>query len=458
MEGSPGLPLGLLLLGAGLWVALASLVLPRLRGLALFLFLALSARYLVTFFHDYTTRSLVGGQSLNSFVTLGITAAALFITRKDLLRYRAFLPVFAMIAALLLSGIWNMEIVGTVNALIRQLLFLSMMVLVATAIDSEPNDGSVSKAMLAAFIIPLAYQLISIVLRLSKASEGDGSVSYIGGYVHEGVFSVLLLTAMVIISLSAGLSWRRRSVYLALIFTALVFANYRTSVLAGLPILGMHLVFGSATQVRADMANYVRSGAFLIAVCLGMFLVALLSQRMADLGTVFSAGGGLIKPPSEFAADDRGLLSGRILIWSDYIYTTLRSDMSHLVFGFGPDSWQKSFSLYAHNVFVSYVYEIGIFGVIVYVYMLLHFLWLALTARKDKRWQLLGAHLAYGLLCMGTMPTFTIEGVLLYAVICGYTVYYNLSQRVKTKFIMPANLRRPMRRSKPHALPVRRAN
>lgn len=458
MEGSPGLPLGLLLLGAGLWVALASLVLPRLRGLALFLFLALSARYLVTFFHDYTTRSLVGGQSLNSFVTLGITAAALFITRKDLLRYRAFLPVFAMIAALLLSGIWNMEIVGTVNALIRQLLFLSMMVLVATAIDSEPNDGSVSKAMLAAFIIPLAYQLISIVLRLSKASEGDGSVSYIGGYVHEGVFSVLLLTAMVIISLSAGLSWRRRSVYLALIFTALVFANYRTSVLAGLPILGMHLVFGSATQVRADMANYVRSGAFLIAVCLGMFLVALLSQRMADLGTVFSAGGGLIKPPSEFAADDRGLLSGRILIWSDYIYTTLRSDMSHLVFGFGPDSWQKSFSLYAHNVFVSYVYEIGIFGVIVYIYMLLHFLWLALTARKDKRWQLLGAHMAYGLLCMGTMPTFTIEGVLLYAVICGYTVYYNLSQRVKTKFIMPANLRRPMRRGKPHALPVRRAN
>ena len=458
MEGSPGLPLGLLLLGTGLWVALASLVLPRLRGLALFLFLALSARYLVTFFHDYTTRSLVGGQSLNSFVTLGITAAALFITRKDLLRYRAFLPVFAMIAALLLSGIWNMEIVGTVNALIRQLLFLSMMVLVATAIDSEPNDGSVSKAMLAAFIIPLAYQLISIVLRLSKASEGDGSVSYIGGYVHEGVFSVLLLTAMVIISLSAGLSWRRRSVYLALIFTALVFANYRTSVLAGLPILGMHLVFGSATQVRADMANYVRSGAFLIAVCLGMFLVALLSQRMADLGTVFSAGGGLIKPPSEFAADDRGLLSGRILIWSDYIYTTLRSDMSHLVFGFGPDSWQKSFSLYAHNVFVSYVYEIGIFGVIVYIYMLLHFLWLALTARKDKRWQLLGAHMAYGLLCMGTMPTFTIEGVLLYAVICGYTVYYNLSQRVKTKFIMPANLRRPMRRSKPHALPVRRTN
>lgn len=458
MEGSPGLPLGLLLLGAGLWAAVASLVLPRLRGLAVFLFLALSARYLVTFFHDYTTRSLVGGQSLNSFVTLGITAAALFITRNDLLRYRAFLPVFAMIAALLLSGIWNMEIVGTVNALIRQLLFLSMMVLVATAIDSEPNDGSVSKAMLAAFIIPLAYQLISIVLRLSKASEGDGSVSYIGGYVHEGVFSVLLLTAMVIISLSAGLSWRRRSVYLALIFTALVFANYRTSVLAGLPILGMHLVFGSATQVRADMANYVRSGAFLIAVCLGMFLVALLSQRMADLGTVFSAGGGLIKPPSEFAADDRGLLSGRILIWSDYIYTTLRSDMSHLVFGFGPDSWQKSFSLYAHNVFVSYVYEIGIFGVIVYIYMLLHFLWLALTARKDKRWQLLGAHLAYGLLCMGTMPTFTIEGVLLYAVICGYTVYYNLSQRVKTKFIMPANLRRPMRRSKPHALPVRRTN
>lgn len=439
MDGSPGLPLPLLLIGVALWMGLACIVVPKLRGLPLVLFLALSARYLVTFFHDYTTRSIFAGQSLNSFLTLFLTAVFVFISRRDLLRYRVFLPVFAFIFALLVSGIWNAEVTGTVNALIRQFLFLGVMVTVVTAIDGEPNDGSVSRAMLLAFVVPVAYQVMSILLRLGKASESDGSISYIGGYVHEGVFSVLLLTAMAIVALAAGLNWRRRTFLLAAIFTALIFANYRTAVIASLPILAMHLVFGSASSVRAGMANYVRAGAILATVVIGLFLTTLLSQRMADLGVILSSPGGLIKPPTEFGAEDRGLLSGRILIWSDYIFTTVRSDMSHLFFGFGPDAWQRSFSLYAHNVYVSYIYEIGFFGTAVYLYTLLHFFWLALRARRDKRWQLIGAHASYGLLCLGTMPTFTIEGVLLYAVICGYTAYYYLVERVPRRFVMPAN-------------------
>ena len=439
MEGSPGLPLPLLVLGAGLWVALASIALPRLRGLALVLFLLFSARYLVTFFHDYTTRSIFAGQSLNSFLTLFITAVVVAYGRKDLIRYRLFLPVFAFMFALLVSGLWNGEVMGTVNALIRQFLFLGLMIMVVTAVDGEPNDGSVSRAMLLAFIVPVAYQVMSIVLRLGKASESDGSVSYIGGYVHEGVFSVVLLTAMVIAALVAGLTWRRRTLLLAIIFTALIFANYRTAVLASLPILAMHLIFGSASTVRADMASYVRTGALLAAFVIGIFLTTLLSQRMADLSVVLSSPGGLIKPPTEFGSEDRGLLSGRIMIWSDYIFTTVRSDISHLMFGFGPDGWQKSFSLYAHNVYVSYVYEVGFFGTAVYIYLTLHFFWLAATARRDKRWQLMGMHVSYGLLCLGTMPTFTIEGVMLYAVICGYTVYYHLVDRVPRRFVMPVN-------------------
>jgi hypothetical protein len=443
MDGSPGLPIHLLVIGAGLWIVLAGVVVPRLKGLALFLFLAFSARYMLTFFHDYTTQSLAAGQSLNSFLTLILTGLVLFTSRRDLVRYKLFLPVFVFIGALLVSGIWNVEFLGTTNALIRQFLFLGTMLVIVTAIDAEPNDGSVSRAMLLAFAVPVVYQMMSIVLRFAKASESDGSVSYIGGYVHEGVFSVLLLTAMAITAMAAGLTWRRRTLLLAVFFVSLIFANYRTAVLASLPILGMHLIFGSASSVRAAFGNYVRSAALLVALCIGVFLTTLLSQRMADLGVVLSSPGGLIKPPSEFGADDRGLLSGRILIWSNYIFTTIGSDASHLFFGFGPDSWQKSFSLYAHNVYVSYIYEIGLFGVLAYIYMILHFLWLAITARRDKRWQLVGLHASYGLLSLGTMPTFTIEGVLLYAVICGYTVYYHLVDRVPTRFVMPANFRGP---------------
>ena len=385
-------------------------------------------------------------------MTLGVAVVCMFYSRHDLIRYRAILPVYGMIAALLVSGLLNMEFAGTINALIRQGLFLGLMILVATAIDAEPNDGSVSRIMLAAFVVPLCYQLMSVVFRLGKASESDGSVSYMGGYVHESVFSIMLLTALVVIALSGGLTWKRRTVYMALIFTALFFANYRTSVIAAAPILLMHIIFGSANNARAGLANYVRAGAFLFAIIFGAFMTVLLSQRMADLGTLLTSGGGLIKPPSAFGTEDRSLLSGRILIWSDYLYTTLRSDVSNLVFGFGPDSWQQVFSIYAHNVYISYVYEIGFVGTALYLYMLAHFLWLALAARPDKRWHLVGIHLCYGILCLGTMPTFSIEGVLFYAVICGYTLYYYLAERVKSKHVMPGNSLMPTRLARARSL------
>jgi len=452
LEDSPGMPLPLLVVGTGIWLVLVWILLPRLRGPAALLFMVLSARYLVTFYHDYTTRPLFGGQSLNSFITLGITAACLFYSRRDLIRYRAILPVYGVIVALLVSGLLNMDFTGTLNALIRQFLFLGLMILVATAIDAEPNDGSVSRLMLAAFVVPLCYQLMSVVFRLGKASESDGSISYMGGYVHEGVFSILLLTALTIIALSGGLTWKRRTVYMAVIFAALFLANYRTSVIAAAPILLMHIVFGSANTARAGLANYVRAGAFMLAVIFGALMAVLLSQRMADLGTLLTSGGGLIKPPSEFGTEDRGLLSGRILIWSDYIYTTLRSDVSHLIFGFGPDSWQQVFSIYAHNVYISYIYEIGFVGTALFLYMLGHFLWLAFSARPDKRWYLVGAHLCYGVLCLGTMPTFSIEGVLFYAVICGYTLYYYLAERVQSKHVMPRNNVRPFRLARARSL------
>ncbi|GLQ57939.1 hypothetical protein [Devosia nitrariae] len=445
IDGSSGMPIALLGLGLGAWLLLTLYLAPRLHSLGGLLYILLSARYITTFFHDYTTKAVFAGQSINSFLTLGLTALCLLITWRDLLRYKVFLPVFAMILALLMSGFWNMELTGTVNALIRQLLFLSLMILVAKAVDAEANDGSTSRAMLAAFVVPILYQLMSIVLRLGKASESDGSVSFMGGYVHEGVFSTLLLTALVIAALAAGLSWRRRSIYVAVIFAALVFANYRTAVLSGVPILLAHFIFGSATVARARLGNYVRSGAFLLALIIGFTVAGLFSQRMADLGTLLTSGGGLIRPPMELTPDDRSLLSGRILIWNDYFFTTLRSDISHLVFGFGPDSWQRAFALYAHNVYISYIYELGFVGALIFAYMQLHFIVLAVLARPDKRWHLLGAHISYGLLCLGTMPTFTIEGVILYAVICGYTVYYYLYQRVPAKRVMSGSRLAPLR-------------
>lgn len=427
--------------GVVFWLLLAARIAPRLHGVALFLFLALSIRYLANFFHAYTTKSLVAGQSFNSLITLTIAVLAIYICRRDLLRFRAALPIYAFMGTLLISGLWNLEVSGMINALIRQLLFLGVIVALMTALDAEPNDGSVSKALLAIFAVPLLYQFVSVVFRYAKASEADGSTSYIGGYIHEGVFSTMLLTAMVIAAVG-GITWKRRTLILIVLFAALVLANYRTSVVAALPLLFMHFVVGSSHQFKSNMAALVRGTALIVTAIAAAWIITLLSERLGDIAVVLTAGSDLFKPPAEFSSDERSLMSGRVLIWSNYVFATIHSDISNLLFGFGPDSWQNSFSLYAHNVYISYIYELGFLGFGVFLYVVLHFFILALRARADKRWILVGAHLSYVILCSGTMPTFTIEGILFYGVLCGYTAYYFLLPRTAQRYIVPSNFRR----------------
>ena len=439
---APSAPMPILLLGLLVWAIIAFRVVPKLEGAALFLFFALSARYLVTFFHFHTTKPMIGAQSFSSIVTLGIALAGLVLFRKQMFRFPQFLPVHLFIAALIWSGLWNADPQGTINAVIRQVVFLSVAVGLVAAIDREPNDGSVSNRLLAVYVAPILLQLIALLFDMGKTAETDGSVSYIGGYVHEGVFSILLLTGMVMVALAAGMSWRRRTVLLAVFYTALIFANYRTTIVSAVPILAAHVIFGSAAQFRTGMVGYVRTFAVVLTACIGFFVASLMSKRMADIGIVLTDVTGLIKPPADFDSADRGLLSGRIMIWNDYIFATVRSDISHLFFGFGPDSWQKQFSVYAHNVYISYIYELGLVGLAAFLWMVSSFLWMAMHARNDQRWTLVACHLAYLTLCLGTMPTFTIEGILLYATICGHTVYYRLANRNKFGFVMPQSATR----------------
>lgn len=423
------LPLPLLILGVLGWLGLAIRFVPRLRGPLLFLFLAFSIRYLANFFHLYTTKPVVAGQSINSFLTLGIAAIALYVCRRDLVRYRLTLPVYAFVGTLIISGVWNGEFEGLINALIRQFLFVGIILAIIAALREQGDEHSeVSKPLLAVFAIPLLYQLMSVVFRYAKAAEADGSTSYIGGYIHEGVFSTVLLAAFLVVTLS-NIAWKRRTFLIIVLFTALVLANYRTSVVAAVPLALAHFALAGSGKLNLGMLAIVRGVALVTIAIVGALLFALLSERLGDIGVVLSAGSELFKPPTEFSNEERGLMSGRVMIWSDYIFTTIHSDIANVVFGFGPDAWQQSFSLYAHNVYISYIYEIGILGSVCFVLVVASFATLALKAEQSKKWILFGGHVSYVILCLGTMPTFTIEGILFYGILCGYTSHYYLVAR-----------------------------
>jgi hypothetical protein len=421
------MPLPILMAAAVIWVFLT---IRAVRGQNIyfrFLYVSFSLRYLFNFFHQFTTVRIYMGQSLNSLLTVTIVFVGLLITWRYLIRYKALFPIYLFMFVLTFSGVWNGEIDGLINTFLRFSLCLSIILVVVRILDDKQYDDKLPGQLATIFFIPLGMQLLSFVMGLSTNAEGDGNVSYVGGYIHEGVFAGVLLTGCALAAIVGGISWRQRTLYLAILLIGLVICNYRTAILAALPIVFAHLVFSGAKGFRIDIAGWVRLVATVAAIGAGLLLIAFLSSRLADVGTVLGGLGDLLKPPSSYGVGDRELLSGRAFIWSEYVFRTIQADLGHFLFGFGPDSWVGNFELYAHNVYISYIYEIGFVGVAFYIFMVFSFIGLALSTPHPLRGAIVSCHIAFILFSFGTMPTYNIEGVMLYGVICGYTLYHKLA-------------------------------
>ena len=433
------LPLPVLGLGVVVWLITTRRALADQPLMMIFLYLALSVRYMASFFHAYTAFPLIAGQSINAILGLLIIGIGGLLCRHHLLRYKAFVPVYLFIAVMVFSSIYNGGSPGLLNALLRQGMFIVLVITFVRVLDSAPPDGTFPPKLLSIWVVPLLFQVLSVVLDVRYRFEADGSESYIGGYVHEGVYSTLLLCGLSITVLSRGMQWRRATVYAVIFFIAIVFANYRTALLAALPLLAGHLIIGSGQGFRADMAVVVRILVGVATVIIGIVLFAFMAQRLTDIAVALSDVGSLLIPPELYNSADRKLFSGRVFIWSDYVFTTISGSLSNILIGFGPDSWEGTFTLYAHNVYVSYIYEFGFIGLGVYLLVNMSFFWIALTTRHARRWAVVACHLGYFILSVGTMPTVNIEGVFLYATICGYTLYYRMASTQKTPFLFAEN-------------------
>jgi hypothetical protein len=72
---------------------------------------------------------------------------------------------------------------------------------------------------------------------------------------------------------------------------------------------------------------------------------------------------------------------------------------------------------------ISYLYEFGLFGA-----SLIVLVWLAMLARAHRirdawmRGQLMCAHVGFIVLNFATMPHWQLEGLILYGLLCGYTI------------------------------------
>jgi hypothetical protein len=407
------------------WGVILLLVLVRVWRLrescATFLLLGIWFRYSIATFHQYTYPPIVFRFSLialTSFVVVGI--GLIVIGARNLL-LRRLVPFFGIILVILVSAIVNQKWIEAVNATFKW-LYLIVFALAAYFAIRRRGSERIFGSLAIIFAGPIALQWLSIAWGLNPTREDESSF-FIGGYQHQQSLAIILLTFLYVTCFSPSLSVIASYARLVIIAVGLALANYRTAVLAA-------AVPASTLAISKLVEKFVpkqRSIVFVFLVVVTGFVFVgvgtLAQERFADFGTLLDKGASIIKPAEHFTTEEKRLFSGRLHLWSKYIEAYLDGDIINILVGFGPDSWMGQFSTYAHNTFVSYLYEFGLFGLAALLWILISNLLTAARVRGPAGLILVACHIGFIVLNLSTMGIWTLEGAILYALLLSQTWY-----------------------------------
>ena len=318
----PSLPLWFLLPATGLFaVATIYWIIQTPGRAARYLIFVCWVRYTLGALHEFTYREAVFGVRWVALGSAALIALGLVVLDKRRLFSKPFVPVVAICGLMVISAIFNQELGRAIDPVLRFLFFILTTVAVWQALES--NGSSVIRRLLFVFAQPIVFQLASIALGVAKAGELDGSVSYIGGYYHEELFSLILVAAFLTAVLATKLdAWVRSGVFV-LSLAGIYLTDYRTTILAVVPLAITFLLVVMPRFIRQDQRTLVR----LMAVVVGSGLIvaglAATGGRFSDLAAVASTD--LFKPPEAYTYADQRILSARPYIWSQYLYAYAES-------------------------------------------------------------------------------------------------------------------------------------
>lgn len=374
-------------------------------------------------FPEITAIPSIGPMSINATFSILVTLGALSLLDGRLLRLRYAFSFYPLLAIILASGVVNRLPGSTVEYLMRYLFMFGLALLIYRGVRLY-GPQPMLRAILCAISTPIILQYMSVLFGKYKFSEEDGSISYIGGYIHEGPFSQLLLGFLFV---SAMVQWRNRFTGIALVVVALVgilLSNYRTSIIAALPVLG--LLMARATLAGAPRS--LREG--LIALGVGVAVVAamsydlLLPARYADLARFDEVLRLIAQTPEYFNDAQRDLFNYRAFLWAQYISVVERFDQASWLLGLGPISWRDNPSilrdLSAHNVLLSWLFQYGLIGLVGLASFLVYNLFVAASgADRGLAMVLAACFLGFMLVGLATEPLWAMEGVVNYAMLLG---------------------------------------
>ncbi|MDP2537242.1 O-antigen ligase family protein [Alteromonas stellipolaris] len=395
---------------------------------------AIWLRYFLSAFHTITYPPLIAGFSINALGSIGVAGLGLLLIPTAVFTLKKLFPFYVFFIAIAVSGFVNMQIPGTINVLVKWCYFLVLAGALFLSIRSQGQNETFKK-LLVAFTMPVALQIASVFLGHAKATEADGSTSYIGGYNHEAAFSMIIVSFIFVIGLTKRKTIRFRTSLFTLAVFLLVLVNYRTAILTILPIAGVFYFTLVEQRLKPSQKAPILTVVTMLFAMVFFALSLAMQERFADVGLMLSNLDLILKAPRYFSEAEQDIMSSRVYIWSQYIDAFLNADTLNQVFGFGPDSWKQRFTLYAHNTFVSNIYEYGYLGFYSFIGVIFFTLLEAFSMYQKDLAKIVGLSIVgFLIMNLATMPLWNIEGLIFFAIVVG-TVFSSSKQVDSNKTI-----------------------
>lgn len=424
LQGSGGtLPLWIQLPASAILVVVLLLALRMVSSWnARFVIFACWLRFMLSAFHVYTFPKVAAGLSLNALGSAGLFALGLLLLPRALLLSKAIMSAYLVLAVIGVSAFANGVVMNAFEPVMKLGLFIVLALNCYQALRTD-NEGAFGIATVLSFSPLIIFQALSLLLGIAKTDELSGDRNFIGGYDHEAAFSVALIALFVVVAVSRAIPLRLKLLFVPITVASILFANYRTTTIAMLPLVIYFLLYGISRLFGPRLRPLVVAVSGFALVAIGAASLVTL-DRFSDLRTIATGDQPVIQRPDEFTGEERKLLTGRSLIWSSYYYKWKDDGReTEFLIGFGPDSWEEYFRIYAHNSFVDYLFEYGILGLTALCVMLITGFALAWNTGM-QRWKMISAHLSFLTLNFATMPMWQVEGMILFGLLWGYTMFY----------------------------------
>lgn len=378
----------------------------------------------VTFLPIFSNFSII---SIHTLISVGWLALFLGANYNRELLHKPFLIVLALGVC---SMLYNLSFQYSIQELVK-LIYLLVVAVFLSVFFIRSNIPSFSFLTVISCLPVLITQFFSFILGIAKEGEADGSISFIGLYSHEAVFSIVCL----IVTFSAAISilYKSNARIMTLVFLFSVFciytSNYRTSLIAAFPLIVSLMIFYTRFFSRAGKAVMVIVIFFTTAVLLPALI---LSERFSDIFIAISTLDSYMLNPIYFDRSAIQIMSGRLYFWSQFYYEYVNSDLVQRIIGSGLGAWESWAEKYAHNQFVSYLYELGLLGVAALFYIMITPVRYVLSCREIDFYSKVMCFsfiLSFFILSNSTMPLWSVEGLFLLALIYGVTYSYKMKLR-----------------------------